>query len=378
MIGCDGTCDDWFHGKCVGIEERDKNLIDKYICPHCTKAGIGRTTWKRICRRSGCRQAARMGKTKNGKDGSKYCSEECGVAYFREMVGRTRGREDMAKHRSSRRKSSIINNERPNLDDDLGARGGVIAAGELKSLVNTSKSAEDFKKLGEGVLSPPSTPDSKSPTASKKEQGLDFTESETKALGEISRQKDDARRKHQLLKDRMKFVTMAKQAASRTATEKELKPKEYCGYDSRIEWTESQFATWRNSKIGKLAFEIETLATESSTKAPTDESEVTAMDLDTDEHLLTAFEICDRKKCARHLEWPKLAVDDVRFEMGDNSDRMRGLDREERELKERVALRGKGASLRGVGRVEVVGLGISLDERAANDENGGMEVDGAV
>ena len=32
MIGCDGGCEDWFHGKCVDIDERDGNLIDKYIC----------------------------------------------------------------------------------------------------------------------------------------------------------------------------------------------------------------------------------------------------------------------------------------------------------------------------------------------------------
>ena len=36
MIGCDGGCEDWFHGRCVGINERDGNLIDKYICKaHC-------------------------------------------------------------------------------------------------------------------------------------------------------------------------------------------------------------------------------------------------------------------------------------------------------------------------------------------------------
>ena len=32
MIGCDGGCEDWFHGKCVNIKEEDAALIDKYIC----------------------------------------------------------------------------------------------------------------------------------------------------------------------------------------------------------------------------------------------------------------------------------------------------------------------------------------------------------
>lgn len=353
MIGCDGTCDDWFHGKCVGIEERDKNLIDKYVCPNCTKAGAGKTTWKRMCRRSGCRQPARVGKTKGGKDGSKYCSEECGVMYFREMVARTRGREDTIKHRGSRRKSSLVNIERPTIDYDLGARGGTLAAGELKSLINSSTTADDFKKLGEGVLSPPATPVSKSPTNNTAQDG-DYTESETQALQEIHHRKETSRRKHQLLKDRMKFVTMVKQAATRTAAEKELKPKEYCGYDSRLEWNDEQFAAWRNSTTGKQAFELDTLATENSGSKGTD------VEMTEDDH--QEFEVCDRKKCARHLEWTKLAVDDVRFEMSDNSDHMRALEKEEKEIKERAALRAKAGSLNGEGSVEVHGLGISNSE----------------
>jgi COMPASS component SPP1 len=32
MIGCDGDCDDWYHGKCVNIDPRDADLIDRYIC----------------------------------------------------------------------------------------------------------------------------------------------------------------------------------------------------------------------------------------------------------------------------------------------------------------------------------------------------------
>ena len=378
MIGCDGTCDDWFHGKCVGVEEGKKHLIDKYICPRCTKAGVGLTTWKRMCRRSGCKQAAKIGKGKNGKEGSKYCSEECGVLFFREMVTRSRGKEDVAKHRSSRRKNSIIGGTfQDHQPDDIGALGGVLAAGELKALINTTKTADDFKKLGEGVLSPPSTPDSKSPSSAKKP---DFTDSEAQSLDAIARQKDEARRKHTLLKDRMKFVQMAKQAASRTATEKELKPKEYCGYDSRIEWTEEQFGLWRASKAGLQAFDLETLSTE-PVSSPTDKTKDKAKSpflppSSTDQEvevLLQGVEICERKKCARHLEWPKLAIDDVRFEMGDNGDRMRGLDREEREVRERAALRGKKGVADGrEGRVELHGLGLDL----GSGKGEGMDVDG--
>lgn len=34
MIACDG-CDDWFHGDCVGVAEKDSELVDKYYCKRC-------------------------------------------------------------------------------------------------------------------------------------------------------------------------------------------------------------------------------------------------------------------------------------------------------------------------------------------------------
>jgi hypothetical protein len=36
MIACD-SCDDWFHGKCVGITERKAKKLETYVCPKCTK-----------------------------------------------------------------------------------------------------------------------------------------------------------------------------------------------------------------------------------------------------------------------------------------------------------------------------------------------------
>lgn len=36
MIGCDGGCEDWFHGKCVNMHSRDADLIERYICEFCS------------------------------------------------------------------------------------------------------------------------------------------------------------------------------------------------------------------------------------------------------------------------------------------------------------------------------------------------------
>lgn len=32
MIGCDGGCEDWFHGKCVNVNQEDEELIERYVC----------------------------------------------------------------------------------------------------------------------------------------------------------------------------------------------------------------------------------------------------------------------------------------------------------------------------------------------------------
>jgi COMPASS component SPP1 len=359
MIGCDGPCEDWCHGKCVNISESDKNLIDKFMCPACTEKGIGRTTWKRMCRRSGCRQPARLGKNKQGSDGSKYCSDECGVRFFRQMTERARENEYAAKNRTTRRKSGHV----PSESSDLGARGGVLAPTEVRALLDSTRSLEDFKKLGEGVLSPPATPDGKRGSNAGNAQG-DFTEMEMRLLTDITTKKNDSRVRHQLLKDRQLFINMTKQAASRACSENQLKPKDYCGFDPRLEWSEEQFAIWRNSPVGKQAFELETLAVEHSGG---DDHHMVDAD-DDDDGALGPVKVCDKKKCPRHLEWLKLATDDVRFEMSDNGDRMRALDREEREIRERAAMRLRaGGEMQGEGSVEVHGDAVDMVRDVGED-----------
>jgi COMPASS component SPP1 len=228
-------------------------------------------------------------------------------------------------------------------EDDLGSRGGALAAGEVKALMDASTTADEFRKLGDGVLSPPATPDGKDQV----EKSSEFTETEEKSLQRIQTEKEGARSRHVLLKDRMRFVTLVKQNAGRMATAKELKPKDFCGYDARLEWTEDMFQKWRNSAIGQAVFEQDTLAVD--VKAENGDTEMEEQSL--------AADVCDRKKCARHLEWSKLAVDDLRFEMGDNGDRMRALDREEKRIRERAVLRAKaGNSLSGEGSVEIHGV----------------------
>lgn len=45
MIACDGPCEDWFHGRCIHMTEKEGELIEKYYCtlvsyPHLIKQGL--------------------------------------------------------------------------------------------------------------------------------------------------------------------------------------------------------------------------------------------------------------------------------------------------------------------------------------------------
>lgn len=395
MIGCDGGCEDWFHGKCVGVVEKDKNLIDRYICPRCVEKGLGPTTWKRMCRRIGCRLPARTpgsDAARKAKKTSKYCTDACGLQYFKDLViAKTRGMDGRPK---GKRKPTEGGSP-----DDLGPRGGSLSIGELKALVNTSNGVDQFKRLGEGILSPPTTPSPEEETQPTDDNNPPsdslFNPAEQTRISGISDEKDAARTKHNLLKDRMKFITMLKQAAANTANERHLKPKDFCGFDARLLWTDAEFAAWRAGAEASAALKTGVLPASMMVEVP-----VVDADGDTgmsngngDDSGNTAVKVesvggggggggagvCARKKCLRHHDWSKLALDEVRFEVGENSEVMRALEREEKDVRQRAGLRarvlragGKGGEVvrheefDGVGEmdmdVDVEGEGMEMGE----------------
>ncbi|KAG9900360.1 hypothetical protein KCU98_g16178, partial [Aureobasidium melanogenum] len=329
MIGCDGGCDDWFHGKCVNISEKWKTLIDKYICPFCEEKGVGETTWKRMCRRNGCGMPAQVFKD------SKFCSDRCGQLFFQTL---------------------IAERTRQVTTGDLGARGGLVSGNEVKSMIQVCPTAEALHNFNNGPVSP--MPGS-SPGAMKDEDAEDDTllshesalnDIERERIGQITHLKASARARHSLLKDRAKFVAMLKTVASRLADHRAVKPKDLCGYDSRLAWGEEEFGAWRSSEAGQEALRIESLP------LPSDE------DLDGDTGMTGVVansepSTCMKKKCNRHYDWARLDMDHTRFELGQNAQVMQGLDKEEKEIIERARLRAREIKAGGVGgTVEFHGL----------------------
>ncbi|SPC65541.1 uncharacterized protein UHOD_00695 [Ustilago sp. UG-2017b] len=71
MIMCD-RCEQWYHYRCMSMNEADVELVDRFICPPCYQVTGEETTYKKACTRGECRHAART-------PFSNYCSDRCGV-----------------------------------------------------------------------------------------------------------------------------------------------------------------------------------------------------------------------------------------------------------------------------------------------------------
>ncbi|CAO3618001.1 unnamed protein product [Cunninghamella blakesleeana] len=83
MIACD-RCDQWFHGECINISEKEGEFIDLYFCSNCNKETGRSTSWKPKCINSACNKAARISTNQGYK--SKYCSYECGMEVARSQL----------------------------------------------------------------------------------------------------------------------------------------------------------------------------------------------------------------------------------------------------------------------------------------------------
>ncbi|CAO3694579.1 unnamed protein product [Rhizopus stolonifer] len=76
MIACD-KCDQWFHGECINISEKQGEFIDFYFCQNCSKITGKKTIWKPKCDNMNCERAARIGRNQGHL--SKYCTDNCGI-----------------------------------------------------------------------------------------------------------------------------------------------------------------------------------------------------------------------------------------------------------------------------------------------------------
>jgi COMPASS component SPP1 len=382
MIGCDGGCDDWFHGDCINMKQADEQLVDKFICPQCEENGKGNTTWKPMCRRDGCRKPARLAKDRE----SKYCSDDCGVLFMQEQLQRTAGAKSANGTRDKSKKKKKPT-EPDNDEEEPTPLGGTLRAKDLKALVDASPNIQAFKNLGTGVLTPPQTASPSRATFSNGTttnggEDLALTPAESDRLTALHKEKTQLKDRLEVLKDREKFVSMAKEQAVRLADREKLKLKDFCGYDSRLSWSDGEFLKWRNGRVGRAAFFHSTLSLTreqiEATPANADGTNGDAMDVDGEvdrgvEDMDKGETACLKKRCQKHPQWQKLNLQDARFEELEVVEAIKECEKDERSVRERARRRGRkdglakeltrgdDANERGVERnregwVEVVGV----------------------
>ncbi|XP_014553793.1 hypothetical protein COCVIDRAFT_106765 [Bipolaris victoriae FI3] len=331
MIGCDGGCDDWFHGDCVNMKQADEELVDRFICPLCEENGRGHTTWKPMCRRDGCRKPARLTK---GKE-SKYCSDDCGLLFMSEQLQRTAGAKGANGSREKQKKKKKTTDGEPIDEEEPTPLGGTLRAKDLKALVDASPNIQAFKNLGTGVLTPPQTASPSRSNFPSNGEDLALTAAETDRLAALHKEKVQLKDRLEVLKDREKFVSMAKEQAVRLADREKIKIKDFCGYDSRLSWSDAEFLLWRNSKHGRAVFQYSTLSpTDEQVSSIPDANGVDTMDIEIKE---TA---CLKKRCQKHPQWQKLNLQDARFEELEVVEAIKECEKDEQSVRERARRRG--------------------------------------
>ncbi|PWY92340.1 hypothetical protein BO70DRAFT_327430 [Aspergillus heteromorphus CBS 117.55] len=375
MIGCDGGCEDWFHGKCINIDRRDADLIDKYICPNCKEQGKGWTTWKPMCRLKECRKPARV----NQSSPSKYCSDDHGREF---MLQRTRNLLGLKPRKgittAGRTPTSGIQSvegtsrdgtETPDRRDpeDIGSKGGVLTAGDLNAVVTGVTSAQEFRKLGENIISLPaehakenetenanetSNVDATAQPARDKKLGLDFdvdwlaySPDEASKIEKLRKQRDDLLHRKEMLRARNTFMTLVRQR-SKSILEllKQNDPKggwkDICGFDARLAWSDEEFDEWRLSEPGAKALEEGTPeALASSYPDATDADGDTVMDETKDDLEMLSRGVCTKKRCERHKQWLKVQQQDDHFEETTLALDLSKCEKEAKNVVERAVLR---------------------------------------
>ncbi len=230
-------------------------------------------------------------------------------------------------------------------DDDHAHLGGVLKPSELKALVDKSKDLDAFRRLGDGVLSPPATAspegeDVKMETVEIEKPQPTYTPEETVQLESITQKKDRCRARRKLLDDRDKLLLLITARAKNVLAELKEHDKAVttiCGYDSRLTWSEDEFHEWRSSPEGQKALQKDGVL-EAPLPKETQDGMEPAKDAEKEDEEIGRG-VCKRKRCERHKAWLKLQQQENLFEKDQARQEMRKLEAEERGVKDRAMMR---------------------------------------
>lgn len=226
-------------------------------------------------------------------------------------------------------------------DEFVSLRGGVVKGEDLKALTGGVKDVQSFHRLGDGVLSPPTTASPEGEDV-KMGNGLDapkqrvtYTTEEESQLDAITQKRTVCRERKRMLDDRDRFIssiTTRAKAVLVELKEKDKSTKDICGYDARLSWSDQEFNQWRGSIDGQKA-----LVKDGVLGAPTPIENGEPRIEDDEEEMGKG--ICKRKRCERHKAWLKLAQQENLFEKDQARQEMKRLEGEEKGVKDRALIR---------------------------------------
>lgn len=302
-----------------------------------------------MCRLEGCSEPARDG-SEEGQVKSKYCSDAHGAEFMKtHAFGKSsveqKDRVNSNKKRRRNNNTDNLGNTEEVSDDDHTKPGGVLKPSELKALTDGSKDLDAFRRLGDGVLSPPATASPDGEDVKMKDREIEkpkatYTPEESAQLNSIAERKIRCRAKRKLLDDRDKLLLLITARAKNVLAELKEQDKSLnniCGYDSRLTWSEDEFNEWRASPEGQKA-----LQTDGVLEAPTQKERENGSDVTKDaekEEEEIGRGVCKKKRCERHKAWLKLQQQDNLFEKDQARQEMRKLEAEEKGVRDRAMIR---------------------------------------
>ncbi|PNY22994.1 Set1 complex component spp1 [Tolypocladium capitatum] len=268
MICCE-NCEDWFHGECIRMnKEVGENLIEKFICPTCTKGDLT-TIYKKTCALGACRKPARLKQSQP----SVFCSNEHAQTWWERMVGR------LPKGQAKAGVSDQLSQEEfmALLNSDLGGTG---EDGTWK-LAKTPFSAALPKAIGDEGAD-----DALAHILSDEEKT--FLDNAANARLQLAEET--------LLCRKMLTLVELAQERRRVAIAAGRFGEDMCGYDDRLDTVSARdaFAAYARSPEGEAAFRESKLGDS----------------LGEDD---AARGMCERKRCKVHSGWLKMLPLGVKY-----------------------------------------------------------------
>lgn len=291
-----------------------------------------------MCRLVECRQPARA----KGKIQSKYCCDDHGREFMRQQTQQLKQRAGQAN----------------GLFEDLGSMGGILTAADLKAAIMGVASTQEFRKLGDRIVSPPpETEDQQSDPELSKQPGsrwlevdiyaneAEYSPEEIAKFEKLRKQRDSLVHRREMLAARTTFVSLLKPRAKGIVEKlKQHEPKggwkDICGFDSRLSWSDEEFDEWRLSEIGQKALAEGTVEALAASNPSTDADGDTAMNGEGEDDIAVwTSGVCTKKRCERHKQWVKVQQQDILFEEETAAQDLATCEEEARSVVERGVMR---------------------------------------